>query len=111
MFYSVLFPMLQTTQGTLIASSTPWTMNSVFYRFTQDPTFKVHRITIHDVIKEGLTTTEFVEEMRNRIPHDRFRREFEAEFVEEEDRYFPMDLIKKCTDPNATFLTDEYFGF
>jgi hypothetical protein len=111
MFYSVLFPMLQTTQGTLIASSTPWTKNSVFYRFTQDPTFTVHRITINDVIKKGLTTTEFVEEMRRRIPPDRFRREFEAEFVEEGNCYLPMDLIKKCINPDATFLTDEYFGF
>lgn len=111
MFYSVLFPMLQTTQGTLIASSTPWSKDSVFYRFTQDATFKVHRSTIDDVVKAGLTTTEFVEEMRSRIPPDRFRREFEAEFVEEEDRYLPMDLIKKCIDPHATFLTDEYFGF
>ena len=68
MFYSVLFPMLQTTQSTLIASSTPWTKNSVFYKFTQDPAFEVHRTTIDDVVKEGLTTTEFVEEMRRRIP-------------------------------------------
>jgi hypothetical protein len=111
MFYSVLFPMLQTTQGTLIASSTPWSKDSVFYRFTQDPTFKVHRITIDDVIKAGLTTVEFVEEMRRRIPADRYRREFEAEFVEEANCYLPMDLIKKCIDPNARFLTDEYFGF
>jgi hypothetical protein len=111
MFYSVLFPMLQTTQGTLIASSTPWTKNSVFYKFTQDPDFKVHRITIDDVIKEGLTTTEFVEEMRRRIPPDRFRREFKAEFVEEENCFLPMDLIKKCIDPDASFIPDEYFGF
>ena len=111
MFYSVLFPMLQTTQGTLIASSTPWTKNSVFYKFTQDEAFKVHRSTIDDVVKAGLTTTEFVEEMRRRIPPDRFRREFEAEFVEEENCYLSMDLIKKCIDPDAEFLTDEYFGF
>lgn len=111
MFYSVLFPMLQTTQGTLIASSTPWTKKSVFYQFTQDPTFKVHKITIDDVIKAGLTTTEFVEEMRRRIPSERFRREFEAEFFEEADCYLPMDLIKRCVDWDAEFLTDGYFGF
>jgi len=111
MFYSVLFPMLQTTQGTLIVSSTPCTKNSVFYKFTQDPDFKVHRITIDDVIKEGLTTTEFVEEMRRRIPPDRFRREFEAEFVEEENCYLTMDLINSCIDWDASFISDEYFGF
>ena len=50
-FYSVLFPMLQTTQGTLIASSTPWGKDSVFYKFTQDPTFSKHRVRIGEVIK------------------------------------------------------------
>jgi terminase large subunit-like protein len=111
MFYSVLFPMLQTTQGTLIASSTPWTKDSVFYRFTQDAAFKVHRITIDDVVKEGLTTADFVEEMRSRIPPNRFRREFEAEFVEEENCFLPMDLIKRCIDWEAKFIPDEFFGF
>jgi hypothetical protein len=111
MFYSVLFPMLQTTRGILIASSTPWTKNSVFYKFTQDPAFKVHRITINDVIKDGLATTEFVEEMRRRIPPDRFRREFEAEFVEEESCFLSMDLINRCIDWDASFIPDGYFGF
>jgi hypothetical protein len=40
----------------------------------------------------------YVEEMRMRIPADRFRREFEAEFVEEENCYLPMDLINRCID-------------
>jgi hypothetical protein len=35
----------------------------------------------------------------------------EAEFVEEENCYLSMDLIKKCIDPDAKFLTNEYFGF
>jgi phage FluMu gp28-like protein len=55
-FYSVLFPMLQTTQGTLIASSTPWGKDSAFYKFTQDPAFSKHRITIEEVKDAGLTT-------------------------------------------------------
>jgi hypothetical protein len=31
-FYNVEYPMLATTDGTLIASSTPWNKDSVFYR-------------------------------------------------------------------------------
>jgi len=45
-FYSVLFPMLQTTDGTLIASSTPWSKDSVFFKFTQEPAFSKHLVKI-----------------------------------------------------------------
>ena len=67
-FYSVLFPMLQTTDGTLIASSTPWGKDSAFYKFTQDPAFKVHRVTIDAVIEAGLVKREFVQEMERLTP-------------------------------------------
>ena len=86
-FYSVLFPMLQTTRGTLIASSTPWGKDSAFYRFTQDPAFIKHWVKIDDVVKAKLTTQEFVDEMKRRTPAERFRREYLAEFVEDELAY------------------------
>ena len=107
-FYSVLFPMLQTTQGTLIASSTPWGKDSVFYKFTQDPAFSIHRIRIQDVIDAGLTTKEFIDEMQRRTPSERFRREYLAEFVEDEMAYFPQKLITKCIDSNLAPLTDDW---
>ena len=65
-FYNVLFPMLQTTRGTMIASSTPWGKDSVFYKFTQDPTFSKHRIQVKDVIDAKLTTQEFIDDMQRR---------------------------------------------
>jgi phage FluMu gp28-like protein len=107
-FHSVLFPMLQTTQGTLIASSTPWGKDSVFYKFTQDPTFHPQWIKIDDVVKAGLTTQAFVDEMQQRTPIDRFRREYLAEFVEDELAYFPQKLITECIDSNLTPITDDW---
>jgi phage terminase large subunit GpA-like protein len=68
-FYSVLFPMLQTTQGTLIASSTPWGKDSVFFKFTQDPAFAKKWITIEDVVRAGLTSQAFVDEMKRTTPN------------------------------------------
>lgn len=92
-FYSVLFPMLQTTDGTLIASSTPWGKDSVFYKFTQEKGFSKQWVKIKDVVDAGLTTQKFVDEMRQRTPSERFRREYLAEFVEDELAYFSQKLI------------------
>jgi phage terminase large subunit-like protein len=110
-FYNVLFPMLQTTDGTLIVSSTPWGKNSVFYRFVQSPDFKKHKISYEAVIKAGLATQAFIDEMRRNLPAERFRREFEAEFVEDELAYLSQDLITRCIDPDSQLLGDEVFGF
>jgi phage FluMu gp28-like protein len=110
-FFNVLFPMLQTTDGTLIASSTPWGRDSVFYRFAQNPDFSPHKINYEDVIKAGLATREFIEEMQRELPRERFRREFGAEFVEDEMAYLSQDLITRCIDPDAQLIPGLFFGF
>lgn len=107
-FYSVLFPMLQTTQGTLIASSTPWGKDSVFHKFTQDPEFSKHRVQINEVIEAKLTIKEFIDEMQRRTPTERFRREYLAEFVEDELAYFPQNLITQCIDSELAPITNDW---
>jgi hypothetical protein len=107
-FYSVLFPMLQTTDGTLIASSTPWGKDSVFYKFTQDPDFSNHKVTINEVIDAKLTTKAFIDEMQRRTPPERFRREYLAEFVEDELAYFNQNLITQCIDSQLSPITDDW---
>lgn len=111
MFFNVLYPMLQTTDGSLITSSTPWGKNTVFYKFSQNPDFTKHHITWEDVVKAKLAKPEFIEEMRRSMPTDRFRREFEAEFTEDETAFLSQDLITRCIDPEASFIPDSFFGF
>ena len=77
-FYNVLYPMLSTTDGTLIASSTPWSKDSVFYRLCQSPEFSQHTVTCEDVVASGLCKQSFIEEMRSQLPFERFQREFMA---------------------------------
>jgi phage FluMu gp28-like protein len=110
-FFNVLFPMLQTTDGTLIVSSTPWGKDSVFYRFAQNPAFSKHKINYEAVIKAKLATQAFIDEMRRELPSERFRREFEAEFVEDEMAYLTQDLITRCIDPDTQLIPDGFFGF
>jgi len=107
-FYSVLFPMLQTTDGTLIASSTPWGKDSVFYRFTQEQAFSKQWVKIKAVVDAGLTTQKFVDEMKQRTPSERFRREYLAEFVEDELAYFSQKLIAQCIDSALAPITDDW---
>lgn len=97
-FYNVLYPMLSTTDGTLIASSTPWSKDSVFYRMCQAPEFSKHTITCEDVVKSGLTKQSFIDEMRGQLPFERFQREFMAEFVEDVDAWLTQSLIVSCID-------------
>lgn len=99
-FYSVLYPMLATTDGTLIASSTPWATKSVFYQMCKDQAteryWSRHHVTWRDVVASGLMTQEFIDEMRRVTPPERFIREFEAEFSEDIDAYLPQELIASC---------------
>ncbi len=97
-FFNVLYPMLATTDGILIASSTPWSKDSVFYRMCQNPQFSKHKITCEDVKNSGLIKQSFIEEMRNQIPFERFQREFMSEFVEDVDAWLTQSLIINCID-------------
>jgi phage FluMu gp28-like protein len=99
-FYNVLMPMLSTTDGTLIVSSTPWSTDSVYYRMCMNPEYSQHVITWEDVVKAGLVKPEFIEEMRLSIPAERFQREFESRFVEDIDAWLPQSLITSCIDAN-----------
>ena len=97
-FYNVLYPMLQTTDGILIVSSTPWNKDSVFYRMCNDENFSKHFITWREVVAAGLAKESFIEEMRESIPHEQFLREFEAQFVEDVDAWLPQSLIAQSID-------------
>ena len=120
-FYSILMPMLATTDGTLIVSSTPWNKDSVFYRFYNDPKFSKHIVTWRDAVKAGLMKADFIEQMRTLLPLERFQREFEAKFIEDVDAWLPQSLIVKCIDsmlepygfsdsPHGSFYVGVDFG-
>lgn len=45
-----------------------------------------------------LQSMEFIQYQRDQIPPEAFRREYEAEFVEDQDTWLPQDLIAKHVD-------------
>ena len=105
MFFSVLYPMLPTTDGTLIVSSTPWSKDSVFYEMCEGKLsheFSHHRIDWRTPLKLGLYSKDFVSEL-HLLPKERFAREFECRFTDDADSFFPLELILNCTDDNLQY--------
>jgi phage FluMu gp28-like protein len=99
-FYNVLYPMLSTTDGTLIAISTPWNKDSVFYHMCQNPDFSSHVVTCEQVKQAGLIKQSFIDNMRSQLPTEYFQREFMAEFVEDIDAWLSQSLIVQSIDSN-----------
>lgn len=100
---SIFFPMLATTKGTLILLSTPWGRGNYFHRAFTDPGYSVHHIKSSEC---PLISAEFLEEQRRNMTEEAYRREYEAEFLEAAQSYFPQELIRSCIDPELELWTD-----
>jgi len=103
--YDAISYTMATTNGIFIGESTPWTRNHLFYRMFTDeeayPPSEVFRshISWREAQKpKGPVEPKFVERKRRETASDssRWQREMEAEWAEDEDLYFPLDLASKC---------------
>ena len=106
-FQNVLPPMLATTQGKMIVSSTPWGKNTQYYRVNMDPSWEVHHASWRDARDAGLYKQDWVEEVervRETLPLT-YRMEYEAEFSEDVDTWLTQDLLAKACYPDVEYLT------
>tara|TARA_R100000501_G_scaffold8777_1_gene17668 strand:+ start:526 stop:1236 length:711 start_codon:yes stop_codon:yes gene_type:complete len=92
----VLLPMIASTQGKLIKISTPFGMNHFYRSFQEDDNYISHKVTWKDAVKVGLFNEEFIEEQRKQCNSLEFRTEYEAEFIADQDSYFPWKLVESC---------------
>ena len=97
-FYGTLYPMLTSTDGWLIVSSTPWSKKGFFYKICHSNLFSQHVVGWVDAVKAGIAKREVVEEAKTTLPPELFKREYLCEFVEDSDVFLPSDLIAKCVD-------------
>jgi len=105
-FNNILPPMLATTGGPLIISSTPWGKNTIFYQLNQDPDYEKHIVTWEEAAEEGVYDPSFIdhiEKVRTSRPQV-YRMEFEAEFIEEVDTWLNQDLLAKCCSEELEYL-------
>jgi|ETNvirnome_2_300_1030623.scaffolds.fasta_scaffold00052_50 hypothetical protein len=94
----VLTPMVAATQGKIIKISTPFAMNHFYNSFQSDDNYISHRYTWEDALRVGHFSVEFIEEQKKQLGENsiEFRTEYNAEFIPDEDSYFPWQLIDKC---------------
>jgi phage FluMu gp28-like protein len=108
LYTAVLFT-LNTTNGYLIAESTPWNRDSVFYKIYHDPdynAFSKYKITYTEALPpKGPLSPEIVEFIKNQLSSDpyRWKREMLCEWTEDADTWLPTSLIALAQDSNLDY--------
>ncbi|MEM2107955.1 MAG: terminase family protein [Candidatus Bathyarchaeia archaeon] len=128
MYDAMLFA-LGTKNGKLLATSTPWHTDSLFWRMCNHESFSDfarHHVSWERTVKpHGPWPPEFIEKIRRQYGEDlaRWRREMEAEWAEDEDVWLPQSLIVSCVgtvkncgedlqpwNPDESYSGDLYAG-
>jgi len=91
--YVAAEPSLAATDGELLLVSTPFGKRGRFYQAFQEEEFEKYHVRSEE---NPLITKEFLKGMRGSKTEIEYKQEFEGEFIEEQDTYFPHELIMKC---------------
>jgi len=109
LYTAVLFT-LNTTNGYLIAESTPWNTDSVFYKMFHDPAysaFSTHRVEYTEAMPpNGPLSQSVVEMIRAQLAGDpaRWRREMLCEWTEDTNTWLPTSLIALAQDSQLELI-------
>jgi len=100
--YDAILFTLGTTDGKLIATSTPWNTDSLFWKMCNHKDFSDFRGSHVDykraIWPKGPLRPNIVEKIKRQFANDpaRWRREMEAEWAEDEDVWLSQSLIVAC---------------
>jgi hypothetical protein len=106
--YDALLYTLGTTNGKLVASSTPFNTDSLFWRMCNHKNFSDyarHHFSYQAALEpNGPLNPQMIERIRQQFGDDpaRWRREMEAEWAEDEDVWLPQSLIVSCVGTKKT---------
>jgi hypothetical protein len=112
LYTAVLFT-LNTTNGYLIAESTPWNMDSVFYKMFNDPAyaaFSKHSVPYTEAIApKGPLSPEMLATIERQLSGDpaRWRREMLCEWSEDLNVWLPTSLITLAQDSALSYMSTE----
>lgn len=106
--FTAVLPALAVAGQQIILSGTPYGKRGFFYNtyITQSArgnkgTWDIYKIRATDT---PLITKEFLNEMRLSLTADEYMQEFEAEFMDETNAYFPHSLVFTCLRDYDYFL-------
>jgi phage FluMu gp28-like protein len=100
--YDAILFTLGTTNGKLVASSTPFSSDSLFWKMCNHKDFgdfvRHHFSWQQALAPEGPLNPQMIERIRRQFGDDpaRWRREMEAEWAEDEDVWLSQSLIASC---------------
>ena len=100
--YDAILFTLGTTNGKFIATSTPFSSDSLFWKMCNHKDFsdyaRHHFVWDKALFPDGPLKEAIVEKIRRQFGEDpaRWRREMEAEWAEDEDVWLPQSLIAAC---------------
>jgi phage FluMu gp28-like protein len=114
--YDAILFTLGTTNGRLIATSTPWNTDSLFWKMCNHKDFsdfgRTHITWQQALEPNGPLKPAIIEKIKRQFGDDpaRWRREMEAEWAEDEDVWLPQSLIVSCvgTVKNCGFDLQEF---
>jgi phage FluMu gp28-like protein len=111
--YEAIVYSLNTTNERMIATSTPGSTDSLFFKMcTDDDKFgdvSRHHVTYKEALEpNGPLKLKIVEklERQNRDDPSRWTREMMAEFAEDTDAWFPLSLITRCVSNEHEVFDD-----
>ncbi|MCW3984266.1 MAG: hypothetical protein NWE96_09780 [Candidatus Bathyarchaeota archaeon] len=114
--YDAILFTLGTTNGRLIATSTPWNTDSLFWKMCNHKDYsdfgRTHITWQQALEPNGPLKPAIIEKIKRQFGDDpaRWRREMEAEWAEDEDVWLPQSLIVSCvgTVKNCGFDLQEF---
>ena len=108
LYTAVLFT-LNTTNGYLIAESTPWNTDNVFYRMYHDPAyhnFSTHKVDYTQALPpQGPLSSDIVQIIKDQLAGDpvRWKREMLCQWTEDTETWLPTSLITLAQDNNIRY--------
>ena len=111
--YDAILFTLGTTNGSFIASSTPGSSDSLFYKICladEYADFSRHKVSWREAVEpNGPLKASILEKIRKQLETNpwRWTREMEAEFAEDEATFFPLALVTECVDGELDYASFE----
>lgn len=97
-YNEVLLQTVMATRGKIIEISTPFGRNNHFFEHSHSKNWRSHHVPWQVAVEAGHLRLEDIEDARSTMTKMQFDTEMGAEFVDDQNTYFPLELIASCTE-------------